>query len=56
MYNGESVPSTFYDSMTEASQKNASVEQVQKQAMIRSKPIAMKYVDTTRPTRYRASS
>ena len=55
MYNGESVHSTRRGSMIEASQNNASIEEVQEQAMIRSKPIAMKYIDTTRPTRYRAS-
>ena len=55
MYNGESVHSTRRGSMIEASQENASIEQVQEQAMIRSKPIAMKYIDTTRPTRYRSS-
>ena len=55
MYNGESVHSTRRGSIIEASQHNASIEQVQEQAMIRSKPIAMKYIDTTRPTRYRAS-
>ena len=55
MYNGESVHSTRRGSMIEASQQNASIEQVQEQAMIRSKPIAMKYIDTTRPTRYRSS-
>ena len=55
MYNGESVHSTRRGSVIEASQHNASIEQVQEQAMICSKPIALKYIDTTRPTRYRAS-
>lgn len=37
--------------MIEAAQNNASIEEVQEQAMIKGKPIVMKYIDTTRPTR-----
>ena len=55
MYNGESVHSTRRASMIEAAQNNASIEEVQEQAMIKSKAIAMKYIDTTRPTRFRPS-
>lgn len=55
LYNGENVHSTRRGSMIEATQNNAGIEEVQDQAMIRSKPIAMKYIDTTRPTRYRPS-
>ena len=53
MYNGESVHSTRRGSMIEAAQNNANIEEVQEQAMIKSKAVAMKYIDTTRPTRFR---
>ena len=52
MYNGESVHSTRRGKMIESStQHQASIEEVQEAAMIRSKPIALKYIDTSRPTR-----
>ena len=56
MYSAERVHSTSRGSMIEASQNSVSIEQGQEQAMIRSKSIAMKYIDTTHPTSYRASS
>ena len=52
IYNGESVHSTRRGKMIEAStQHQASIEEVQEAAMIRSKPIALRYIDTSRPTR-----
>lgn len=52
IYNGESVHSTRRGKMIESStQHQASIEEVQEAAMIRSKPIALRYLDTTRATR-----
>ena len=55
LYQGESVHSTRRGKMIEmTTQHQASIEQVQEAAMLRSKPIAQKYIDTTRPTRARS--
>ena len=52
IYNGESVHSTRRGKMIESStQHQASIEEVQEAAMIKSKPVALRYIDTTRPTR-----
>ena len=51
-YNGESVHSTRRGKMIEAStQHQASIEEVQEAAMLKCKPIALRYIDTSSPTR-----
>ena len=52
MYNGESVHSTRRGKMIESSTVHQdTIEQVQAAAMIRTKQIAEKYIDMSRPTR-----
>ena len=52
MYNGESVHSTKRGKMIESSiVHQATIEEVQAAAMIKTKHIAEKYIDISRPTR-----
>ena len=56
LYTGQSVHSTRRGNIESTAQQGASIEDVQDAAMIKTRAIAVKYIDTSRPTRVRPAA